>query len=110
VGSREDAEMGNINTGDIYELQEGEKPKLGDVPLSTEQAETLRTLDLEIRKLEMQKIRDQLAQRRPTIGELEDLIEAGVDVHIEPDNTVTISDAPKPITLNKNLGGEYANG
>jgi hypothetical protein len=102
--------MGNVNTGEIYELLEGQEPKLGDVRLTEEQANKLRGLEIELRKLELQKIRDGLAKRKPSIEDLERLIEGGVDVHLESNGDITVSDIPlKPLTLNQNLGGEYAN-
>lgn len=108
--------MGDVNTGEIYELMEGQEPKPGDVPLTAEQASELRDLETEARKLRLQELRAQLTAKRPTIAELEQLINSGDAedfIEITPAGQVVVLDEPRPreprpLTMRENLGGEYA--
>jgi hypothetical protein len=101
--------MGNPNTGEIYELGPGEKPREGDVALTADQAERLRALSDELRKAELGEMVK--LQRKPTIAELEAILnQRDVDIQISPDGS-TVTAGPltsKPLTMHENLGGEYS--
>lgn len=53
--------MGNPNTGEIYELAEGESPRPGDVELSQDEALKLMQMELEQRKRELRNFSEQRA-------------------------------------------------
>jgi hypothetical protein len=51
--------MGDPNTGNIYELAEGQSPDVGHVGLSKEMADKLNRLDIENRKRELASLLEQ---------------------------------------------------
>jgi hypothetical protein len=68
-------------------------------------------LDLEARKIELRQLQEDLTARRPTIADLERLLERDdVDIDIAPDGRVTASEPKpqvRPLTMRENIGGEY---
>src|SRR5262245_15836944 len=64
--TRKENEMGNPDTGEIYELPAGASPEPGDVGLTSEQAAHLRSMDLEDRKRELEAMIRQRAEQADT--------------------------------------------
>ena len=101
--------MGNPNTGEIYSLAEGEVPRDGDVPLTSDQAQRLQALDLKERKKQLAELQEQLKTAKPTIGLLESLLNHDIDVQLNPDGHVVVGEPKeRPLTMREHLGGEYA--
>lgn len=67
--------MGDPYTGEIYELEKGESPRPGDIPLTAEQAERLRGMPEAERIGELKK---ELVRRQEAQGEQTALGAAGV--------------------------------
>ena len=102
--------MGNLFTGDIYPLAEGAEPNPGDVPLTSSQAAELRDMDVERRKSMLRALQAELDARKPTIADLERILDSGLDTDLQPDGRIVLSEPReeiRPLTLRENLGGEY---